>query len=72
MLLTEHEAHQAYNETNAWLDDPLLGVAKAQLKAVVGWGQELCNTVYHNGYGNKKRFNCYHCQQALLEEVDGS
>ena len=45
-------------------------VAKAQLKKVVEWGNEVCvGRENHPGYDNVLRRACSHCWQALLEEV---
>lgn len=50
------------------------GVAKAQLKAVAKWGEELCYD--HNGTQRKeqgwhvKRHECPICWLVLLKEVD--
>ena len=85
ILLTDEEIDKAYLEASLSIPDSPTelfdisrhhdrAIAKAQLKKVVEWGDELCpHSEVMRGvliYHDKLRRECLTCWQALLKEIE--
>ena len=69
ILLNDDELFALHQDIHLDRAHLVPAVAKAQLKAVVEWGEKLCEE--HPGeYGVQSKHYCGICWEALLEEVE--
>ena len=71
MILLTNKEIESIPTTNQGGNVDDLNIAKAQLKKVMEWGEEMCLDPQHtHKLDYKQRHNCYRCWQDLLKECE--